>query len=132
MTAATPELTANVLIVDDPPAAAALAAFLGAQGHRVRVAAGDADVAAGLADVPPDVAVVDLGVGPAAVDRLVNLSRRSLLIALLRPETAQRYPRERLSSFDYVFFKAVSPEVLAQKITKYMADRTGQHKPLKD
>jgi CheY-like chemotaxis protein len=133
MTPTQPNTTAAVLIVDDVPKTAALhSAVLGQLGHRIRVARTDAEALAGLADSPPDAAILDLDVGRLTAERLEHATKRPLLIVLLKPGSAQRYTREQLSSFDYVFFKAVSPEVLAQKITKFMADRTGQYKPLKD
>jgi CheY-like chemotaxis protein len=122
----------TVLIVDDNHATAnAHSAMLVQRGHRVRVTRTDAEALAGLADGAPDVAILDLDVAPMTAEALKHLDKRPLMIALLKPGSAQGYSPERLSAFNFVFFKAVSPQVLADKITKFMADRTGQHKPLK-
>src|SRR5438046_2058457 len=101
----TDELGQSVLIVDDDPSTAeSLAALLGRRRHRVRVARTDAEALAGLADWTPDVAILDLDAGPATADKLEHIDNRPLLIALLKPSSAQGFARKRLSSFDYVFF----------------------------
>jgi len=125
MNPALPDYTAAVLLVDDnPDAGAALAGFLRQHGHRVRVAATDGEAQTSLAGETPDVAIVDLDAAAKTAESLEHMSKRPLLIALLKPETAQRFSRTQLSAFDYVFFRAVSPQVLAEKIAAYMVNRT--------
>jgi len=125
MTTAQPDTTAAVLIVDDEPATAeSFAAILKRNGHRVCIARSDAEALAGLADGAPDVAIFDLEVASATAERLQHIDKRPLLIALLKPGSAQRFTREQLSAFDYVFFKAVSPQILADKVAQFMTDRT--------
>jgi DNA-binding response OmpR family regulator len=112
----------SVLIVDDDPnTAEAHSAVLGRRRHRVRVARTDAEALAGLADGRPDVVILDLDVGPKTAAALEQITNRPLLIALLKPGSAQGFSRERLSAFDLVFFKAVSPGILAEKIAEFMA-----------
>src|SRR3954452_25526558 len=101
MTPTQPSPKASVLVVDDDPqTAAAHSAILGRLGHRVRIARTDAEALAGLADGTPDIAILDLDVGPVTAEALRHADRRPLLIALLRPGSAQAYKRAHLSVFN--------------------------------
>jgi DNA-binding response OmpR family regulator len=125
-----PDCTAAVLIVDDnADTAGVLAGFLSQLGHRVRVAATEAEAQATLVGESPDVAILNLDAAARMAESMEHLSKRPLLIALLKPETAQRFSRKQLAVFDYVFFKAVSPQALADKIAAYVVNRTRILKP---
>jgi DNA-binding response OmpR family regulator len=117
----------TVLVVDDTPATAqSLADFLRADGFVVRVATSTADALAALSGCTPDAAIVDVD-GPARANpitaALAGLDRRPLMIAILRPGAAS-LSRQELAQFDYAYTKAVSPAVLAERISAYLAKKT--------
>jgi CheY-like chemotaxis protein len=120
-----PANLATVLIVDDWPETAVIRAGLRTRiGYEVRVARTEADAAACLADWQPDVAIVDPDAGLTSAEWLAHGHNGRLLIALLKPECAQRFFRHQLAIFDYVFAKAVSPTTLADTIEVYISRRT--------
>jgi CheY-like chemotaxis protein len=123
-----PANLAAVLIVDDvSETAAARADSLTRIGHYVRVAHTEADATACLAGWEPDVAIIDLDAGLKAAEWLAHGRKGRLLIALLKPESAQRFSRDQLALFDYVFAKAVSPKTLADTIEVFINRRTRMH-----
>ncbi len=120
---------ATVLIVDETPATAdPLAAHLRQSGYDVRVAATTAAVHAALTGWVPDAAILDVGAadraGLVAAEALAWRSRRPLLIALLRPGPGQALSAEDRALFDYAYSKIVSPDVLADRVTGYLAKKT--------
>jgi CheY-like chemotaxis protein len=127
----TPARTLSVLVVDDyPDTALSLALVLRIHGHDVRTATSGAEAVGLLAGWRPDAAVLDLVMpgmdGFTLAERLCELPRRPLLVAVSGSVRKTDLDRLKTTPFDHFFAKPVDPAALADLLREYAVRRGGQ------